>query len=63
MRDRSLWSYRSEGSVLSICSRHSVLSSQADRAFRGRRADGRVPPGLVAAAVLVLLALQARRRR
>jgi hypothetical protein len=56
MSAASLLSSQSAGSVLSHQSDGSVLSSQANNALRGRRTDGAVPNGLVAAGVLVLVA-------
>ena len=53
MSAASLLSYQSSGSVLSHQANGSLLSSQADRAVRGRRSDGPLPRGVVAAGVLV----------
>jgi hypothetical protein len=56
MSAASLLSYQSAGSALSHQSSGSVLSSQADNAVRGRRTDGPLPRGLVAAGVLACAA-------
>jgi uncharacterized membrane protein (UPF0136 family) len=58
----SLLSSQSAGSALSHQSNGSVLSSQANRALRGRRTDGPMPAGLIAAGVLTLLAAAAAHR-
>jgi hypothetical protein len=56
MSAASLFSFQSAGSALSHQSNGSVLSSQANRAMRGRRTEGRIPTGAVAAGVLATLA-------
>jgi hypothetical protein len=56
MSAASLLSFQSAGSALSHQSTGSVLSSQANHALSGRRTDGRVPAGIVAAGVAVTLA-------
>jgi hypothetical protein len=55
MSAASLLSYQSSGSVLSHQSTGSVLASQAGRTFGGRRTQGHVPGGTVAAGVLAAL--------
>ncbi|GAB3766042.1 hypothetical protein GCM10027600_15450 [Nocardioides ginsengisegetis] len=62
MSTTSLLSHQSNGSALSHQSNGSVLSSQCNRALLGHRTRGTVPPRLVSAAVIAVLAVAAVHR-